>query len=207
MSRCYRRLTTSTIKTTETEESSRDHHTCPVWIGRLLASPLRRLVENPLKILAPYVSSGSTVVDVGSAMGFHSLDLARLVGPNGRVVCVDLQEKMLEELSKRARRKGLDTIIETHMCSQESLMLDDHANAAELVTAFNVVHETAYPERFLSECSVLLQPGGRLFIIEPKGHVSEKEFAETSDIAESLGLVTDLPPKVWKSHTALFRSA
>jgi ubiquinone/menaquinone biosynthesis C-methylase UbiE len=181
----------TTIKATETTEFPRDHHTCPVWIGRLLVSPLRRLVENPQKTL-------------GSAMGFHSLDLARLVGPSGRVVCVDLQEKMLNGLLKRARRKGLDPIIETRLCSQESLMLDDLAHEAELVTAFNVVHETAYPRRFLGECCTLLQPGGRLFIIEPKGHVSGEEFAETSDIAESLGLVAQMAPRVWKSHVALF---
>ncbi len=132
----------------EATDAARDHHTCPVWIGRLLVSPLRRLVENPTKILAPFVSPGSTVVDVGSAMGFHSLDLARLVGPEGRVVCLDIQEKMLAGLIKRARRKGLDRIIEPRLCSQESLMLDDLAGAADLVTAFNVVHETAYPDRF-----------------------------------------------------------
>lgn len=194
----------STIETTKTQEPPRDHHTCPVWIGRLLVSPLRRLVENPQKILGPYVSSGSTVVDVGSAMGFHSLDLARLVGPGGRVVCVDLQEKMLTGLLKRARRKGLDTIIETRPCSQESLMLDDHAKSAELVTAFNVVHETAFPRRFLGECVDVLRPGGRLFIVEPKGHVSKQQFAETSDIAESFGLVEQTAPRVWKSHVALF---
>jgi hypothetical protein len=38
---------------------------CPVWIGHLLASPLRRLVQNPKKILGPYVTSGMTVLDFG----------------------------------------------------------------------------------------------------------------------------------------------
>jgi ubiquinone/menaquinone biosynthesis C-methylase UbiE len=161
-------------------------------------------VENPTKILAPFVSPGSTVVDVGSAMGFHSLDLARLVGPEGRVVCLDIQEKMLAGLIKRARRKGLDRIIEPRLCSQESLMLDDLAGAADLVTAFNVVHETAYPARFLGECAKALKPGGRLLIVEPKGHVTSKDFAESTAITESLGLTSQPSPTVWKSHTSLF---
>jgi hypothetical protein len=38
---------------------------CPVWIGHLLASPLRRLVQNPKKILEPYVTNGMTVLDFG----------------------------------------------------------------------------------------------------------------------------------------------
>jgi ubiquinone/menaquinone biosynthesis C-methylase UbiE len=189
---------------TNTVESPRDHHTCPVWIGRLLVSPLRRLVENPTGILSPFVSPGSTVVDVGSAMGFHSLDLARLVGPEGRVVCLDIQEKMLAGLVKRARRKGLDGIIEPRLCSQESLMLDDLEGAVELVTAFNVVHETAYPARFLGECAQALKPGGRLLIVEPRGHVTNDEFAETTAATKPLGLVAQNAPTVWKSYTAVF---
>ena len=91
------------------------------------------VVENPGTILGPYVEPGSTVVDVGCAMGFHSLDLARLVGPDGRVVCLDIQQKMLDRLVKRARRKGLDTIIEARLCTQEGLELDDLDGTAELV--------------------------------------------------------------------------
>lgn len=192
------------LETNEPNDDPRDHHTCPVWIGRLLVSPVRRLVENPLKILAPFVHSGATVIDVGSAMGFHSLDLARLVGPEGRVVCLDIQEKMLEGLMRRARRKGLDGIIETRLCSQDGLALGDLAGEAELVTAFNVVHETVYPRRFVGECVEVLRPGGRLFIIEPRGHVSETAFAETTAMVASLGLDSQQAPKVWKSHTALF---
>ena len=189
---------------TATAKIARDHHTCPVWIGRLLVSPIRRLVENPLEILAPFVSRGATVVDVGSAMGFHSLDLARLVGPEGRVVCLDIQEKMLAGLVRRARRKGLDDIIEARLCSQDGLALDDLTGAAELVTAFNVVHETAHPDRFLRECAATLKPDGRLFIAEPRGHVTEREFAETIASIEALGLIARNAPAIWRSHTAIF---
>ncbi len=185
-------------------ETARDHHTCPVWIGRLLVSPLRRLVENPMEILAPLVSPGGTVVDVGSAMGFHSLDLARLVGPEGRVVCLDIQQKMLDGLNKRARRKGLEAIIETRLCSQESLMIEDLVGAVDLVTVFNVVHETAYPDRFLRECAATLNPNGRLFIAEPRGHVTAEEFAGTVSTIEAMGLVARPAPPVWRSHTAVF---
>ena len=45
-------------------------HVCPVWVGYLLASPVRKLFDNPEKVLAPYVKEGMTVLDVGSAMGF-----------------------------------------------------------------------------------------------------------------------------------------
>jgi SAM-dependent methyltransferase len=191
-------------ETTDATDKPKNHHTCPVWIGRLLVSPIRRLVENPLEILAPLVSPGATVVDVGSAMGFHSLDLARLVGPGGRVVCLDIQQKMLDGLVKRSRRKGLDTIIEPRLCSQQGLRIEDLSHSAELVAAFNVVHETAYPARFLSECAAALKPGGHFLIAEPKGHVTSTIFGETVAATEALGLIARNAPTVWRSHTALF---
>ena len=80
---------------------------CPWWLGPLLANPLRRLVQDPAAILAPHVREGMTVLEPGCGMGFFSLPLARLVGPGGRVVCVDLQRKMIEGLRRRAKRAGL----------------------------------------------------------------------------------------------------
>jgi ubiquinone/menaquinone biosynthesis C-methylase UbiE len=195
---------TITTHSNEDHETPREHHVCPVWVGRLLVSPIRRLFENPGKILGPYVTPGSTVVDVGCAMGFHSLDLARHVGPEGRVVCLDIQQKMLDGLVKRARRKGLEGVIEPRLCSQDGFGLDDIAGTAELVMAFNVVHETTYPSRFIRECANALAPGGRLLIAEPSGHVSADDFKETISTAVDLGLERYDAPAIRKCRTALF---
>lgn len=63
------------------------HSTCPWWVGYLLASPLRRLMLDPHAMLAPYVRPAMTVLEPGPGMGFFTLELARLVGPSGRVSC------------------------------------------------------------------------------------------------------------------------
>jgi SAM-dependent methyltransferase len=194
------------VPSTETPEPvdrPRSHHTCPVWVGRLLASPLRRLVENPITLLGPYVAPGSIVIDVGAAMGFHSLDLARLVGSSGRVVSLDIQQAMLDGLMRRARRKKLDRIIETRLCSQERLGIEDLESAADLVTLFNVVHEAAYPRRFLEQCAGALATNGHLFLVEPRGHVSRGDFDATVGAARSLGLIEQPSPRVWRSRSAV----
>jgi len=46
---------------------------CPVWVGYLLASPIRKLFQNPQRILSPYVENGMKVLDVGCAMGFFKI--------------------------------------------------------------------------------------------------------------------------------------
>jgi len=63
-------------------------HICPPWIGYLLINPLRKIFENPKKIFSPYVQKGMTVLEPGCGMGFFTLDLARMVGSNGRVLAI-----------------------------------------------------------------------------------------------------------------------
>lgn len=70
-------------------------HVCPWWLGYWLVSPLRRLWEHPVRMLGPFVREGMLVLEPGCGMGFFTLDLARMVGPRGRVVAVDVQERML----------------------------------------------------------------------------------------------------------------
>ena len=72
---------------------------CPWWLGYVLASPLRRWLQDPAAIVAPYVREGMTVLEPGPGMGFFTLELARRVGPKGRVIAVDVQPRMIAGLS------------------------------------------------------------------------------------------------------------
>ena len=175
-------------------------------MGYLIASPLRKLGENPEKILGPIVKPGMTAVDFGSAMGFFSLPLARLVGDRGRVVCVDLQRRMLTTLQKRAQRKGLDQIIETRECSREDLGVDDLSGQVDVALAIHVVHEVPFPRRFFMTCRAVLKPGGRLILIEPKGHVTNQEFEATKTLALDAGLTECEELQLKKSHALVFES-
>lgn len=191
------------MSTTASETTARKHHVCPWWIGYLLVNPIRKLAENPNHILGPLVEPGMTAVDIGCAMGFFSLPLAHLVGPRGRVICVDVQQRMLTSLVKRARRKGVEGVIETRLADQQSLGLDDLAGRADLVLAIHVVHETAYPERFLEQCRAVLGPGGKLLIAEPRGHVKPEDFETTRSIVLGLDFTPGEPPQLRRSHTLL----
>lgn len=180
------------------------HHICPLWAGYLLASPLRRLVEDPRKVLAPHVTQGMTVVDLGCGMGFFSVPLARLVGPAGRVFCVDVQERMLSVLRKRARGKGLEGVIQTRTCTHEDLGLSDLAGQADLALAYHVVHESRHPERLFADCYATLRPGGKLILAEPVGHIPAEDRAYIFDLAVSAGFGRLGDLNVRKSQAAVF---
>jgi predicted methyltransferase len=70
----------------------------PWWAGYLLLFPARRLLQDPRKILAPYVSEGMTVLEPGPAMGFFTLELARLVGPAGRVIADEIRPSRFKDI-------------------------------------------------------------------------------------------------------------
>ena len=75
-------------------------HVCPWWLGYFLVSPIRRWMQNPDELIAPYVTPGMTVLEPGPGMGFFTLPLARRVG-SGRVIAVDIQPKMLNALRRK----------------------------------------------------------------------------------------------------------
>ena len=176
---------------------------CPWWLGYLLVSPLRRLLEKPEEVLAPHVESGVTAMDIGCGMGFFSLPLAELVGPSGRVICVDLQERMISSLRKRASRAGLAERIETRVCSASSLGTQDLEGKVDFVLTYAMVHEVPDAAGLLTQIHDVLVPGGRLLIAEPRGHVSEEALEKTIAAAEKAGLSVVDRPAVKRSRAVL----
>jgi len=160
---------------------------CPVWIGYILLNPFRRLVQNPEKILRPFLRRGMRVLDFGSAMGYFSIPMARIVGPEGRVVCVDIQEGMLEVLRKRAGRAGVDGTIEPFLISGSALSLDGYRNGIDFVLLFAVAHEVPDQEILFRELYQALKQGGRMLFSEPSGHLSRAEYEASVSLAESQG--------------------
>jgi ubiquinone/menaquinone biosynthesis C-methylase UbiE len=178
---------------------------CPFWVGYLLASPIRKLFQNPNKILTPYVKKNMTVLDIGSAMGFFSLPLAEMVGSNGKVICVDLQEKMLLKLKARTQKKNLFERIETRKCSQDSLCLNGLDNQIDFALAFWMIHEVPDQKRFFKEVFASLKNKGHLLVAEPSGHVNKEDFQKTVSIAEEIGFKSVSNPKIAGGHSILLQ--
>lgn len=182
------------------------HKVCPWWLGYLLASPLRRLLQDPDEIVRPYVKEDMSVLDIGCGMGFFSLPLAKLVGQTGKVVCVDLQEKMIKGLIRRALKAGLSDRIDARICGQDSLGLNDIAGEIDFALAFALVHEAPDKERLFSEIYNAMKQTGELLLAEPKGHVSQPDFEKTVSIAQGAGFEVLRDLHIKRSRAVLLRS-
>jgi len=176
---------------------------CPWWLGALLASPVRRVVQDPSALLAPHVSAGMTVLEPGPGMGFFTLELARRVGPDGRVVAVDVQPRMLAGLARRARRAGLDARVDLRLSSGDRMPIEDVAGRVAFTLAFAVVHELPDVARFFADVRRALAPGGRALLVEPRGHVDEEALAAELEAARRAGLEPSAGPRVWRSRSAM----
>ncbi|MBM4161405.1 MAG: class I SAM-dependent methyltransferase [Ignavibacteria bacterium] len=196
---------TSQTETRQIRGTRRERHVCPWWLGYFLASPLRRLLENPEQIVGPYVREGMTVLDVGPGMGYFSLPMARMVGEDGRVICVDIQGKMLESLRKRARRAGLLGRIETRLASESSLDLDDVSGTIDFTLAFAVVHETPDQTLLFGEIQSAMKSSALMLLCEPTGHVTRQDFDETLAFAHGAGFETVQVLKMKRNRSVLLR--
>lgn len=180
-------------------------HVCPWWWGPVLANPLRRWLEDPAHILSPHLRPGMTVMEPGPGMGFFTLELARLTGPTGRVVAVDLQPRMLAGLKRRAKKAGLEERIETRVAEPERLGVDDLKEKIDFVLAFAMVHELPSPQSFFNEVAPCLKPGGCMLLAEPKGHVTEDSFTRQVKAAEEAGLIAAERPAIKRNMAVVMK--
>ncbi len=177
---------------------------CPWWGGFFIDNWIRRLIHDPAKILSPYVKPGMTAVDIGCGMGIFSIGMAKLVGSTGRVISVDVQQKMLDHLMKRARRAGVADRITAVKSDGDRIAVSEKA---DFVLTFYMVHEVPDKERFVGEVAAILKPGGQYLLVEPPGHVTKDRFAATVAAAKRAGLEPVAVPHVRASYATLFRKA
>jgi ubiquinone/menaquinone biosynthesis C-methylase UbiE len=173
----------------------------------MLVSPIRRLLEKPDDILSPFVREGMTVLEIGPGMGYYSLPLSRMVGKNGRVICVDVQERMLRSLQKRAAKAHLFDRITPVLASQDSFRLEAYQEKVDFAFLFAVVHEVPDKDKLFGEVYRALKTDGELLFSEPNGHVTVEKFQKSVDLAKSKGLTVAQSVDIWRYTAVLMKKA
>jgi ubiquinone/menaquinone biosynthesis C-methylase UbiE len=181
------------------------YRVCPVALSHVLDSFVRRWFQNPRKILAPYITQGMSVLDVGCGPGFFSIEIAKLVGATGKVLSADLQEGMLLRLRDKIKGTESEQRITLVKCDPNKI------NATEMVDfilAVYMVHEVPDKNSFFKQLRHILKENGQFLLIEPQFfHVSRKEFEATAGIAENNGFKVYPGPKLRFSWSALLKNA
>ncbi|MBN1574985.1 MAG: class I SAM-dependent methyltransferase [Chitinispirillaceae bacterium] len=180
-------------------------HVCPWWIGYLLASPIRRLFQKPEKIVGPFIKNGMRILEIGPGMGFFTLPMAEIVGPEGGVIAVDIQDKMLRELRQRAKKTGLDGRIDCRLTKQDALGIGDLRGSIDFTLLMAVVHEVPDRRRFFEEVRSAMKTAGTVLMADPRPYFGIDEFEEALIFAREAGFnrSVDRISAIWRSNSAL----
>ena len=177
---------------------------CPVERAGGLDNRIRRLLQNPQKILVNYVKEGMTALDLGCGPGFFSVEMARMVGESGRVIAADLQEGMIQKLKNKIQGTEIEQRITLHICEEDKIGISEKV---DFILAFYMVHEVPDQKKFFEEIKSLLKQSGKVLIVEPKlFHVSKQSFEEMIIKAKDIGLKPVEKPKILLSRAVVLEN-
>jgi ubiquinone/menaquinone biosynthesis C-methylase UbiE len=120
--------------------------------------------EAPAKLMkALELKEGMTVADVGAGSGYHCFLMSPLVGAKGKVIASDIQQEMLDAVTKKAKEQKV-TNIETVKGTTTDPKLP--AGKVDLILLVDVYHEFEFPFEMTEKMVEALAPGGRLVFVE-----------------------------------------
>ena len=153
-------------------------HTTSEWTGIkgrigawMLNSPLRRLETlflgdykaAFLNEVSQIIRGNEVVLDVGAGSGYFSLTIAKKLS-TGKIICLDLSEKMLQHLERKADKECLKDRIQILKAEASSFELKDES--VDLAVCNFVFHELSGPEAVLAEILRVLKPDGWVIITD-----------------------------------------
>lgn len=109
------------------------------------------------------IKRGMTICDMGCGNGFYSVQLAKMVGEDGKILAVDIQPEMLKFLKERAGKEGvtnvepiLGTLIDPKLPQEK----------VDMILCVDVYHEFSHPEHMLKAMRKALAPKGQVVLVE-----------------------------------------
>jgi ubiquinone/menaquinone biosynthesis C-methylase UbiE len=138
------------------------------------------------------IPEGGIIADIGAGTGYFTWRLARRVGPTGKVIAVDIKQRMLDLAADMVKQHGLVNV---------DFVLGRDADprlpprSLDLVFIAHSYHEFAEPERIMEAISRSLKPTGRLVVVEyakestlaPAAPLHKMSFDEIRQEIEPMG--------------------
>lgn len=155
----------------------------------------RRKWQNPELILKQLgLKAGCTFIDVGCGEGFFALPAAQIVGPNGKVFALDINETVIDALKREATKRKLPNLTPVRGKAEETILCK---SCADFIFFGIVLHDFDDPRLVLANAREMMKSTGSLVDLDWKkeplnfGPPLEIKFSEmeAKKLIESEGLM------------------
>lgn len=145
------------------------------------------------------IQRGSKVADIGCHEGYLSMHLAKMVGNQGKVYSVDIEQYKLNKLNKEAKKRGFKQV-KTILGAYDDPKLPK--GSLDAIVVMRTYHEIGSYMKYLKHLKEALKPGGRLVILESirKSRVKWTRSSQTSYHELSIPIVKAEMKKVGFSN-------
>ena len=148
---------------------------------------------------------GMTAAEIGAGSGFLSRVIAQQVGPGGRVIATELDDKMVAYMNERAKAEGLTNFAALKGETASSGLEPASVDAIAMVNTYSFFDR---PKEMLQSAVKALKPGGLLLIVDipQTGSGASRSGVEAEDViaaATAAGLSPAGESAVVPGHYAL----
>jgi predicted methyltransferase/intracellular sulfur oxidation DsrE/DsrF family protein len=103
------------------------------------------------------------VADIGAGTGLFTRLFASNLGPEGRVIAVDIAQKFLDHIEVTCREQNLRNV-ETLLCKDDSTELPPES--VDVAFICDTYHHFEFPQKTMTSLLKALKPGGRVIVID-----------------------------------------
>jgi ubiquinone/menaquinone biosynthesis C-methylase UbiE len=136
----------------------------PEFMADLIDNPVRRRVQPPFETAVRHgLVPGMTVLEIGPGNGTYTIGAARRVGPEGKVVTIDIEPKMVDRVQRKVLAEGVENV-EARVADVCDLPFDD--GTFDVVYMIAVIGEIPRPLQAIKEFHRVLSPSGKLVLSE-----------------------------------------
>jgi ubiquinone/menaquinone biosynthesis C-methylase UbiE len=143
------------------------HFPAPAFISIFLDSKPRGWLQPPKKIISySKIKDGDKVLEIGSGSGFFTLPVARALGPDGKIAALDIQQEMLDKITKKLDKEENTDVKNIKLVKASAYEIPYPAESFDVVFTVSVLQEIPDPHEALMEARRVLKKGGVMSVSE-----------------------------------------